>query len=152
MDINLVDRIARVLFHESLTTEGMDAIAWTMFNRTYSEENFTYGKPKTLQNVLTADGGYEVFDTVYGSDVNKMFAMHPNSVIGNAELNHRWNYALDLSKTLVSITSYDNLSYDEKYEMLDSNYKNEFTSNKKTTYEYRGINNENYFGDQYDKL
>lgn len=106
VDMHIVDRIARLLFHEASDPKGQEAIAWVILNR-LTEKN-------TLYDVVTQSGQFEVFQSQHNKREDQMnpysplewIEEYPTIYYGVPEpipSKKSWEYSLQLAKMLVSI-------------------------------------------------
>ena len=135
-DLHIVDWLARILFHETGEEDTQAAILWCIMNRYLSDENFTYGKPNTITNILSAAGAYDVFNPAnnleWQQNANsplEWIKNHPVFSSNGKSTKAAWENALSLAKQLVSIYGNDNLADAQKRELFERWIPNPFPEN-----------------------
>jgi hypothetical protein len=132
-ELHVVDWLARILFHETGEEETQAAILWCIMNRYLSDENFTYGEPNTLMNILNASGAYEVFNPDNNSPQQQnanspleWIREHPTFSSNGKSTKAAWGNAISLAKKLVSIYGNGNLTNEQKRELFEQWVPNPF--------------------------
>ncbi|MDM8202713.1 RHS repeat-associated core domain-containing protein, partial [Allofournierella massiliensis] len=130
-DLHVADRAARIIFHEDTLPAGQDAIAWTIFNRAMNADAYADpDMPDTLEGVLMSDsggvGGYQVFLDRFNHSPSAPNAFNPIEYIEQyphiyttgVDTQDAWDHAVELGKTLDTISNDPTLSVEEKRDLF----------------------------------
>jgi hypothetical protein len=110
--------LARLIYQESKNpVNGMqNAVAWSIVNRLFSDDNFTLGKDVNLYNIMTSQNAYE---SIYQDDGNEFNAYHPDL---EAE---GWRNAVAVASELYCVIGENN-----RDDLVEENVRVEFSSSK----------------------
>lgn len=114
VDMHLVDRIARILFHETASPKGQDALSWLILNRLFRRGYTTeYNAELTLYNIATAEEQFEVFQLQHNTREDQAnpyrplewIKEYPSTAYNLSDPIHTkdsWAHCLMLAKMLVT--------------------------------------------------
>ncbi len=128
VEMHIVDRIARILFHETGDAKGQEAIAWLLLNRVLMKDaqyttDLTY--ERNLYNIATSKDQFEIFHSDFNKNPDQPDSYSPLEWIKtHPYIEHKvpepvdsleaWENSLRVAKILVSAACNPNLDTPEK--------------------------------------